>query len=418
MSVTLSIQLTGVQGTQRLGVAMFAMADRETLIEATDWELMLSKCLHDRIAVQATSIRSWTATFDYEGLIGVTHVPIILRTSPGLSISSAATSLTTQVFAKDGSKVIFTLPDVSLQEVGDVDWFCVGIYTRNQNNSWLFKEVHSFPDHSDDILDQFLDLLASIDDEIQNSSFDASYSSLPPPTLYTKPKLQTPGISPAPSHRPPPTAHPSNPQTDTEVSMVSVAEETDEMHADFLISHHREVATLQSKLAAAENELRLSKGRSHSKMVNQAVGDSRPLVNAPCLECERYQREARAAKDRLVELEAALVLQDLVGDKAADKLIMGEPNRILSLRCAELEGKSAVQAKLIDELNRTKKQLIASITALPKMHLGNEVHHEVGTEGEDPIVYHIRVQERVLASLRLQLDQLSTQISLATAMKN
>ena len=417
MPVILSVKFAGVQGIQPLGIEMYAMSDKDTLVDATEWNISPSKCLNDRIVVQATSTRSWSSIFDYDGLADVTYVPIIARTSQGISISNAARSLSTQVSSEDGAKVIFTLPDVSLEDASDVDWFCIGIYTRLKNNSWFFKEVHSFPDHSGDVPIQLRDLLASVDEELQRSSLDDSYFTLPPATIFSKPKVLSPTKSLNPSPRAAPSSYSARSPTEPEAQVSIASVDSDDEQADFLVSHHREVATLQARLAAAENELRLTKSKTHVKMVHQAVGDSRPLVTMSCSDCDRHQREARSAKDRLVELEAALVLQDLVGDKTADKLITAEENRSLSLRCAELEGKCAVQAKLIEDLNRTKKQLIASITALPRMNFTSDVH-DVGNDGDDPIVHHIRVQERVLASLRLQLDQLSTQISLATAMKN
>ena len=390
MPVLLRVRFSGITQGQPIGLEMHAMKDPYTQEDASEWDVSPSRCLQDRIVVESQSLKAWSATFDYDNVQGVSFVPVIVRSSPGVSISQAARSLSTQVSINDGANLIFSLSDVSLLESNDVDWFCVGVFAL-KDSVWFFKEIHSFPEHAGDISKQLKELLISVQSELDAPGLDNSFISLPSPVTQVAPPLVCSPQKTLPT--------------------------IDSQHAEFLASHHREVTALNGKLTAVENELKLHKMKTHIKTVSQAVGDSRPIISVTCENCERNQQEARAAKDRLIELEAASVLSELVGGQAADVLILTEENRALNLRCAELEGKCSVQTRLIEELNHTKKQLVNSITAMPKATSASEVV-QMEVDGDDPIVHHIRIQERLVNSLRSQLDQLSTQISLATAMKN
>jgi uncharacterized coiled-coil protein SlyX len=109
------------------------------------------------------------------------------------------------------------------------------------------------------------------------------------------------------------------------------------------------------------------------------------------------------------------VLGELVGGpRQAEQLVLEEENRVLRLRCAELEGKSATQSRAIEELRQAKRQLIASVTSDEQP--SRPVGVKTSDEGGHPVVEHIKTQERLIGTLRELIDQLSTQTSIGQAL--
>ena len=180
---------------------------------------------------------------------------------------------------------------------------------------------------------------------------------------------------------------------------------------DFFAHHNREVRTLQGQVERLEGEL--LKYRARERFGPLARGKSKH-----CEKCATSEAEVAMFKERLVELEANAVLSELMGGSGkAEFLIVQEENRTLRLKNAELEGKCSVQTRMIDELKNVKKQLVDSITRIPKSTRSfvSEISENFGPD-EDPVVHHIRVQERLIAGLKEQLDILATQLTIGQAL--
>ena len=197
-----------------------------------------------------------------------------------------------------------------------------------------------------------------------------------------------------------------------------VAKEQPANKSDFFAAHNREVRHLKGLVASLENQLKRADSLNSKSQSGPITAPIR-LDGFECTECIDKDIELKRTRDRVMELEAGAVLSDLLGGghQSSELLLTQEENRSLKLKCAELEGRSQVQARLINELKATKQQLVNSITTLPKpTHIDAQI--DPAKEGEDPIVHHIRVQERLVYTLKDQLDKLSTQVHLAKALNH
>lgn len=182
-------------------------------------------------------------------------------------------------------------------------------------------------------------------------------------------------------------------------------------HMDFFIHHNREVRSLQKQVERLEGEL--AKYRAKDKCGPTVM--SPRAKNSSCEKCATSEAEVAILKERLVELEATAVLSELMGGSSkAEFLIVQEENRTLRLKNAELEGKCAVQVRMIDELKNVKRQLVDSITKIPKV--SKSFVADISENCEDPVVQHIRVQERLIGALKEQLDILATQLTIGQAL--
>ena len=222
----------------------------------------------------------------------------------------------------------------------------------------------------------------------------------------------------------------------TPESGVGIATESQLGQLDFFVHHNREVRSLQTHVERLEGELAKYRSRDVGeprKLVAHLEGRSgRPPV---CEDCAKKEAQVAEYKERLVELEATAVLNELMGgSQNAELCIVQEDNRTLRLRCAEMEGKCAIQEKLIAELRLIKKQLVSSITKIPKQEgtgtataagasssrTGERelMSADVCPDQEDPVIHHIRVQERLIAALKEQLEILGTQLTIGQALGN
>jgi hypothetical protein len=191
---------------------------------------------------------------------------------------------------------------------------------------------------------------------------------------------------------------------------------------DFFIHHNREVRALQAHVERLETEL--LKYRTKEKLGTGAGSpraETRLKIKGGCDHCATAELDVATLKERLVELEASAVLSELMGGSSkADFLILQEETRTLRLKNAELEGRCAVQERMIEELKNVKKQLVNAITKIPKSIKSAIPTGDLGVENftpdEDPVIHHIRVQEGLIAALREQLEILATQLTIGQAL--
>ena len=268
----------------------------------------------------------------------------------------------------------------------------------NTNLGLFFKEVLAFPETRGLIPTQLLELIRSAIEELGHTELDQSFIRLDDLPLTSKPVGE-----------PKPPSLPSLSHPDMEGIILALKARLWFQNFKHQIAEermHEELAGWKRKVSRFES----------SRSAQRPKLDVLPTIQ--CQNCSNAEQKLAILSDKINDYEASKVLADLVGgEKPAEFLLAKEENRILKLRLSELQGKVSAQAKIIEELNKTKQSLVSSITALPRSFCDFLPKLQPAQDGEDPIVFHVRAQEKLVLTLKSEIEQLATQASIARGLQ-
>ena len=359
---------------------------------STSWKKSYSSIMDDSI-----SVNEGVVTIDTTSLRTGDSIAILIRTDESRTLSEASRSVAKLRVYGNESESFFEATNVALDEAEpDIDWFCVGL-VMNTNLGLYFKEVLAFPETRGLIPTQLLELIGSAIEELGHTELDQSFIRLDDLPLTSKPVGE-----------PKPPSRPSLSHPDMEGIILALKArlwfqnfKQEKMHEE-LAGWKRKVSRFESSRSAQRPKPEVETARSILQ----------------CQNCSNAEQKLAILSDKINDYEASKVLADLVGgEKPAEFLLAKEENRILKLRLSELQGKVSAQAKIIEELNKTKQSLVSSITALPRSFCDFLPKFQPAQDGEDPIVFHVRAQEKLVLTLKSEIEQLATQASIARGLQ-